>query len=88
MCGRRIFWDHTFSDRNLQAHLLACPRQMAKVARIQKSLARKERRRLEKNVARARQLGVGSTVLPAAGQLGMPFLGVPDEVTGVDDDED
>lgn len=86
ICGRPIFWDHGLNRHNFDEHMAACPRQMARVEARQTRKAQVEKRKREKAmVSRARSTGVGSAVLPKTGQLGLPFDGVPDEVTGEDE---
>lgn len=85
ICGRQIFWDHGLNRHNFDEHVTACPRQMARIEAARRRKASAEKRRREKAFAHARATGVGSGVPPTAGQLGLPFDGVPDEVTGEDE---
>lgn len=85
ICGREIFWDHGLNRHNLDEHMVACPKQMARAENTRRRLAAARKRQRDRAFSRARASGIGSAVPPTAGQLGLPFDGVPDEVTGEDE---
>lgn len=69
LCGRLIYADHNFYNKNFNAHVEACPQQQSRAAR---KASRQYQRKQAMQVKKAR---VG--VVPMPGQLGFDIEGIP-----------
>lgn len=72
-CGRKIV-AHNLGEWNLVRHETAC------VSSNQKKRSKRYQKELRRAATQARRTGIGSTIVPGAGQLGFPFEGVEEEI--------